>query len=65
MEIIYHERKPNYLATIKSMGVGDEVTFPWDEVKCDPSFIRTICAKQPGTFSVNKGITGMTVTRTA
>ncbi len=65
MEIIYHERKPNYLATIKSMVQGDEVCFPWGRGMCDPSMIRTICSKIEGTFTVNKTDEGMRVTRTA
>ena len=64
IEIIYHERRPNYLATIKSMPVGSEVFFPWDRSMSEPAQIRTICAKLPGTFTVNKLLKGMKVTRT-
>ena len=64
MEIIYHERRPNYMATIKSLGVGDDITFPWKGI-CEPAQIRCICAKLPGTYTVNKLEEGMKVTRTA
>ena len=64
MEIIYHLRRPNYLATIKSLNAGDEVTFPWKEIS-EPGQIRTICSKVPGTFTVNKVDAGMKVTRIA
>lgn len=65
MEIIYHERKPNYLATIKAMAAGDVVVFPWNKMMCEPSHLRTLCSKQPGEFTVNKTDEGMRVTRTA
>ena len=65
MEIIYHERRPNFLATIKQMNAGDVVIFPWNDMICEPSHIRTLCTKQPGKFTVNKTEEGMRVTRTA
>lgn len=65
MEIIYHERRPNFLATIKAMSAGDVVVFPWDKMICEPSHIRTLCSKTDGKFSVNKTEEGMKVTRTA
>ena len=64
MEIIYHERRPNFTATVKSLKVGDEVTFPLAEVH-DPAPIRVLCSKIEGTFSVNKSEEGLRVTRTA
>lgn len=64
MEIIYHVRKPNYLATIKALSIGDEVTFPWKDI-CEPNHIRTICSKISGTYTVNKVESGMKVTRLA
>ncbi len=65
MEIIYHERRPNYMATIRSLGVGDVIMFPWAEISCETSLIRVACAKIDGKFSVNKTEEGMKVTRTA
>ena len=65
MEIIYHERRPNYLATIKALPMGDEVIFPWSRNMMEPAQIRTICAKLPGTYTVNKITDGMKVTRIA
>ena len=65
MEIIYHERRPNYMATIKSLGVGEIVVFPWNIIKCETSQIRVACSKIDGKFSVNKTDDGMKVTRTA
>ncbi|MBR4755322.1 MAG: hypothetical protein IK076_00095 [Bacteroidales bacterium] len=64
MEIIYHERRPNYLATIKSLNAGEEITFPWKDIN-EPGQIRTICSKVTGTFTVNKVEAGMKVTRIA
>ena len=65
MEIIYHERRPNYMATIKSLGVGEIVVFPWKEISCETALIRVACSKVDGKFSVNKTEEGMKVTRTA
>lgn len=65
MGIIYHERRPNYTATIKSLGVGEIVTFPWGEIKCESAQIRVACSKIDGKFQVNKTDEGMRVTRTA
>ena len=64
MEIIYHERRPNYLATIKSLNAGEEITFPWKDIN-EPGQIRTICSKVTGTFTVNKVEAGMKVIRIA
>lgn len=64
MEIIYHERRPNFTATVKSLKIGDEVTFPLTEVH-DPAPIRVLCSKMEGTFSVNKSDGGLKVTRIA
>ena len=62
-EIIYHERRPNYLATIKSLEAGDEVFFPWDRSMSEPSQIRVICSRLVGRFTVNKTVNGMRVSR--
>lgn len=64
MEIIYHERRPNYMATIRALNAGEEVTFPWKGI-IEPAQIRCTCSKLPGKFSVNKTEEGMKVTRTA
>lgn len=61
--IIYHERRPNYMATIKSLDAGDEVFFPWDRSMSEPGQIRVICSKLEGKFTVNKTVNGMRVTR--
>ena len=61
--IIYHERRPNYLATIKSLEAGDVVFFPWDRSMSEPAQIRVICSKLEGSFTVNKTVNGMRVTR--
>lgn len=61
--IIYHERRPNYMATIKSLDAGDEVFFPWDRSMSEPLQIRVICSKLEGKFTVNKTVNGMRVTR--
>ena len=65
MRIIYHERRPNYLATIKSLGIGDMVVFPWKELKCESAQIRVACSKSEGKFTVNKTDEGLKVTRLA
>lgn len=62
MEIIYHERKPNYRATINAMVPGDEVFFPWNKIT-EPAQIRTICSRSSGKFTVNKIENGLKVTR--
>lgn len=53
------------MATIRSLGVGDVIMFPWAEISCETSLIRVACAKIDGKFSVNKTEEGMKVTRTA
>lgn len=53
------------MATIKSLGVGEMITFPWAEISCETSLIRVACSKVDGKFSVNKTEEGMKVTRTA
>lgn len=65
MKIIYHERRPNYMATIKSLGVGEMITFPWNEINCETAMIRVACSKVDGKFAVNKTEEGMRVTRKA
>jgi len=53
------------MATIKSLGVGEIVVFPWKEISCESALIRVACSKVDGKFSVNKTEEGMKVTRTA
>ena len=65
MEIIYHERRPNYMATIRSLGVGEAIMFPWAILSCESSLIRVACSKSEGKFMVNKTEEGVKVTRTA
>lgn len=67
MEIIYHERRPNYRATIANLKAGEDVLFPWtnDGGINDPAPIRVICSKLEGKFTVNKLVNGLKVTRTA
>jgi len=62
MELIYHTRRINFLATIKSFEPGDIYTF---DKKADYALIRTICSKLAGTFTVNKTKDGLKVTRLA
>ena len=53
------------MATIKSLGVGEIVIFPWNEINCETALIRVACSKIEGKFTVNKTDEGMRVTRTA
>lgn len=53
------------MATIKSLGVGEMITFPWEEISCETSLIRVACSKVDGKFAVNKTEEGMRVTRKA
>ena len=62
MEIIYHPRRINYLATIKSFVPGDEHIFSG---VLDSAHVRTICSKLPGKFKVNRIKEGLKVTRLA
>lgn len=62
MEIIKHTR-PNFMATVRALGVGDDVTFPF-KVAAEP-YIRVLAARMEGTFRVNKTDEGIKVTRIA
>ncbi len=63
MDIIYHEKKINYTATIKALVEGDSVVFPYTE-GMETSTIRNICSRIKGAkFTVNKTSEGVSVTR--
>lgn len=62
MEIIYHPRRINFHATIKSFEPGDEYIFSG---LSDSANVRVLCSKLPGKFTVNKLKEGLKVTRLA
>lgn len=64
MDIIYHEKKINYTASVKALMPKDSVLFPYSD-DMETSTIRNICSRIKGAkYTVNKVADGVQVTRT-